>query len=90
MMDERRQQVIKITSKFPDGAGIDDIHAELEEGVSIRTLQRWLKQLADEGLIEINGAARATTYSSVHKDINGAAEKPENRPEPLIPLSVGG
>ncbi|MEJ5993160.1 MAG: Fic family protein [Chryseobacterium sp.] len=90
MNEEREQQIVQIISKFPDGVGIDDIHAGLETGVTTRTLQRWLKKLADVGLIEISGAARATMYSFVQKDIRTAAEKPEKHSESLIPLSEGG
>lgn len=90
MKDERKLQIVQIISKFLDGVGIADIHAGLENGVTTRTLQRWLKQLADEGLIEISGAARATMYSSVQKDSRSVAEKPEKHSESLIPLSEGG
>lgn len=90
MKDERKQQIVQIISKFRDGVGIDDIHAGLETEVTTRTLQRWLRQLAGEGLIEIIGAARATRYSFVQKDIRSAAKKLEKQSESLIPLSEGG
>ncbi|RZL15176.1 MAG: Fic family protein, partial [Pedobacter sp.] len=90
MKEERKQRVVQIISKFPDGVGIDEIHAGLEKGVNIRTLQRWIKQLAEEGLIEINGAARATRYTSVNEDVGHLAEKPETYTKSLIPLREAG
>lgn len=90
MKEEWKQRVIQILSKFPDGIGIYDIHAGLDKEVTIRTLQRWIKQLAEEGLIEINGAARATRYILVNEDGSHVAEKTETYTKSLIPISEGG
>jgi hypothetical protein len=90
MKYQSKQHIVQIISKFTAGAGIDDIYESLDKEVTKRTLQRWIKQLAQEGLIEINGAARATRYISVQEDVGHVAEKPGDYSKSLIPLSEGG
>ena len=74
MKDERQQQIVQIISKFPDGVGIDDIHTGLKTGVTTRTLQRWLKQLADEGLIKSVGLP-GLRYTALYRTVANKEQK---------------
>jgi len=85
--EKGKLQLIKIISQFPQGAGIDDIASDLKIHIGVRTLQRWLKELEGNGLIEIKGAARATRYLSAQQ---GAGAETKGGQELLIPLSAKG
>jgi hypothetical protein len=78
-------EILSILAKFPDGASIEDIVINYPD-VQIRTLQRRLAKLSEQGTILVAGKARATIYKLA---VNGEASvTPEN--ESLIPLSEAG
>lgn len=80
------EEILTILAKFPDGANIDDIRLNNSE-IPLRTLQRWLSKMADQGEIIVSGKARATVYKLViHNEAPSAAVANES----LIPLSDAG
>ena len=55
--------IVKKVSTFPNGAGVEAIHAALEGKVSRRTLQRRLAFLVGQKRLIVQGRARASRYS---------------------------
>ena len=51
-----------VLSQYPKGALLKDIELGLHSEVSYRTLQRWVKEMKNNGLLRIEGKARETRY----------------------------
>ncbi|BAU51876.1 Fic family protein [Mucilaginibacter gotjawali] len=80
------EEILGILARFPDGANIDDIRLSNLD-IPLRTLQRWLSKLSDQGKIIVSGKARATIYKLVvHNEAATAVAENES----LIPLSESG
>lgn len=54
--------IVKVVSAFPNGGGVEEIHAALEGKVPRRTLQRRLALLVKEKRLVVQGRARASRY----------------------------
>jgi Fic family protein len=54
--------IVDIVKRFPEGARIDQVEAELPFSLTRRTLQRRLGELSQQGVIGKEGQGRATRY----------------------------
>lgn len=82
--NSNEHEILLTLGKFPHGAGIDEIRTAYNPEINIRTLQRRLGKLSEQGKIIISGNARATVYKLV-TNVNEAERVPEQ--VTLIPLS---
>jgi predicted transcriptional regulator len=62
MANEQTELILEALANFPEGASIDEIRLAYNPAAHIRTLQRRLGKLAEQGKIKISGNARATVY----------------------------
>ena len=76
--------IVAILARFPEGVSLAELHAALGADVTKRTVQRWLAELAEKGLIRITGRGRSTNYWS----ITGLSVSPTN--QTAIPLTLRG
>jgi len=83
------KDILFILSKFPEGAGIEDIRQGFKHDVHIRTLQRRLKDLLSHGTIHASGKASAVRYGLAPEEKALEAVAPEAQGS-VIPLSEGG
>jgi Fic family protein len=81
-------KILSILAKFPDGASIDGIRLSYDPNIQLRTLQRWLARLSEQGTITISGKARATIYKLAVTE--ATPERAAAKEETLIPLSEAG
>lgn len=82
---DRNHKILDLISNYPNGAKLADILAGLE-GVTPRTLQRWLGGMAERDLITIEGAARGTRYFPKAGEAVPASKTGKEQ-EAVIPLS---
>ncbi len=61
---EELDQMTEIIGRFPDGAALDDIAANLGDGLSRRTLQRRLADLVRQGRIVAGRERKAFNLDS--------------------------
>jgi len=91
---EERDQIVEIVGRFPDGAALDEILAAMSEGLSRRTLQRRLADLADQGRIVGGRAQRSFKYRLAPiagtLAVMQASDRLEARGEVDIPASPAG
>ncbi len=80
---EEFKAILQLVARHPEGVGAAQLHQELKERVSQRTLGRRLSQLVKEGHLQPEGKARATVYRLPPLSGKGA-------PEPIVPLSPEG
>ncbi len=83
------KEILSVLSKFPGGAGIEDIKQGLGREIHLRTLQRRLKNLLLGGTIHTSGKASAIRYklATVEKALGAIAVEPKIS---AIPLSEAG
>lgn len=81
------EEILRILGKFPDGASIEDIKLNNSD-IPLRTLQRWLANLSEQGTIIVSGKARATIYKLAVGE--ATPERAVTGGEALIPLSAAG
>jgi hypothetical protein len=75
--------LLEIIGRFPAGASIDDIGAEVNPRPAQRTVSGWLLALESAQEIERIGAGRATRYRLGDRTrVSGAATVPASAPEP--------
>ncbi len=81
-MDEKKaeQEILSVVGKFPDGASIGEICAKLGQQITQRTVQRRLKLLVNEHLLQRTGRGRAIRYHAI-------APPPESVSRLDLPLS---
>lgn len=91
---EELDQIVEIIGRFPDGAELDEILAAMGEGLSRRTLQRRLADLADQ--VRIIGGRAQRSFKYRLAPIAGtlavmqASDRLEARGEVYIPASPAG
>ena len=76
-----------LLAKFPDGASIDIIQSHYGVKISLRTLQRRLATLQDQGIVKTSGQTRSTTYHLVQPPAEASAGQPQPG-ETVVPLSA--
>src|ERR1700740_485813 len=81
------EEILRTLAKFPDGAGIEDIKLNNSD-IPLRTLQRWVANLSEQGTIIVSGKARATIYKLAVGEATSQSSVTEG--ETLIPLSAAG
>jgi len=86
--------IVKTVSSFPNGGGLEEVHAALEGKVPRRTLQRRLALLVEQKRLVVQGRARASRY---HLPVmtggtqqRQKSQKEAARGEVSIPLSQKG
>lgn len=90
------KELLAIVNSHPEGININDVAATFTENISIRSIQRLLLKLSDNGYVKITGAARSTKYQPIIKEerpLNVVAEPFVKLTHPLaagIPLSNEG
>ncbi|MHB1177099.1 MAG: Fic family protein [Daejeonella sp.] len=91
------EELLAIINSFPDGANINEVAGRFTHSTSLRSLQRLLLKLSNEGHILITGAARSTKYQPIRKreekqvaTPTEPAAKSTNSAAPVIPLSDEG
>jgi len=84
---KRELEAIQAALKqFKDGASIDEIKTASGLDIELRTLQRRLKTLQEQGLVTLSGKTYSTRYYLVQKEED---KVPTDRKE-IIPLSIAG
>jgi Fic family protein len=78
------EELLSVVAKYPNGAGIEDIRLSYNPDIQVRTLQRQLAKLSEQGLVKVSGKARATIYTLSADDAIAMVT------ESLIPLSEAG
>lgn len=81
-------ELVQIIEKHPDGVSIERIRDYYDKQIHIRTLQRKLARLVEQGSITIAGKARSTVYKPVVSSPPIAVRSQE--PINLIPISSKG
>ena len=76
--EQFQQNALHLLAQHPDGLPLQTLATNVPEAVPLRTIQRWLAQLVDIGLLATCGRARATRY-----------QLPQGKPYPLSSLSGG-
>ena len=76
--------LVAILNRSPEGASLAELHVALGTDVTTRTIQRWLAELAEKGLIRITGRGRSTHYWA----ITGTSVSFSN--QSAIPLTMRG
>ncbi len=61
-INEELEALARLLAAFPNGAGIDAIQARYGQPIGLRTLQRRLATLQQQGIITISGQSRSTMY----------------------------
>jgi DNA-binding Lrp family transcriptional regulator len=76
---------------FPEGAGIEEIRSSLTSVPPLRTLQRRLEKLVDDGVIKISGAKRTAKYhlAGIKKSTHARVVNESEVTYTNIPLSQG-
>ena len=83
---EQELETIKnVLKKFPEGAAIEELKASLGFGLELRTLQRRLEKLREQGFITTSGGTRSTRYHLVGEVTSNTLDTP--RTTPLLPLT---
>lgn len=72
-------------ANFKQGASIEDIKAAIEIDIEVRTLQRRLDKLQEQGIVQTSGKRRSTLYYLVQDDKRTIAAD-----DSIIPLSAAG
>lgn len=81
----KSEEILNVLRQHKEGITIDEVKAALSADVQLRTLQRRLKKMEQDGYIVISGHARSTLYH-----LKGVEEKGDSRYADilgLIPLS---
>jgi len=87
---EDLEQILKVLTRFSEGASFEEIYAALKDKIGESTLHRRLKKLTDEGRIRITGQTRSTRYHQTVDEMpvaNLVLEDPEVPYGGSIPLS---
>jgi hypothetical protein len=63
---EELKSILKAISRFENGASIEDIGTQSGLGLELRTLQRRLATLKEQGKIKVSGDTRSTRYYLVN------------------------
>jgi hypothetical protein len=85
----RELEVIKnVLSQFKDGASIENLKTVSGLDIELRTMQRRLVKLQEQGQISFSGKTRSTLYYLVR---DGAGKEGKAQTEKLlVPLTDGG
>jgi Fic family protein len=86
-LEQELNLVEQSLQKFNEGASIEDIRQIA--GLELRTLQRRLRELADQSRISISGQRKSTLYHPVHIS-QPAVSKDKDAEDEIIPLSAVG
>ncbi|RXK81043.1 Fic family protein [Filimonas effusa] len=84
-LEQELNLVEQSLKKFKDGTSIEDIRQIT--GLELRTLQRRLKELADQGRISISGQRKSTLYHPIHISYPEVIKDTEDE---IVPLSTMG
>ena len=76
-----------LLAKFPQGANIDTIHSQYSKKLGLRTLQRRLASLQEQGIVKTSGQTRSTVYRLVQQPVNAPVDQPQSA-ETVVPLSA--
>ncbi|SFW58022.1 Fic family protein [Chitinophaga sancti] len=82
------QLIRKTLEQFKDGASLEMIKNALDIDIEIRTLQRRLDRLIDEGIIATSGKTKARLYRLISSQ--SAVKQNTGETHTTIPLSEGG
>ena len=86
--EQKLKDIEAVVSAHPKGIAIQDIHRELDEDISRRTLQYRLKHLVDEGRLVKAGEKRGTKYLPPSTEREGKTpEAPDEEMAGGIPIS---
>jgi hypothetical protein len=90
-IDNALIELQNVLAKFPDGASIDAIRSQYGQPIGLRTLQRRLATLQEQGLATTSGQTRSTTYHLVRPKVEIPTEPAAAQPEgEVVPLSAFG
>lgn len=78
--------ILAVFGQFKGGASIEEVKTASGLDIELRTLQRRLKKLREQGLITLSGKANSARYYLVPKE---ASQESQGRGE-IIPLSSAG
>ena len=86
-----QEAVLEVIARFPDGASVEQIEADLTAPPNRRTLQRWLSDLMAQARVQRRGQGRAAKYR-LSEHVSAAAHITATtdaaaHAEILIPLS---
>jgi Fic family protein len=70
-------------ARFTEGSTIAEIHSAIGERVTVRSLQRWLADLKQQGLVKTTGKGRAIRYH-----LSPKTAKVVTHAESIVPLSL--
>lgn len=80
-----QKHIIHVLGQYGNGTTIGEVHSALSTTIQLRTLQRYLRELVEEGSVVTSGAGRSLRYH-----FSGTAVADSSRYDPdmeLIPLS---
>jgi hypothetical protein len=75
---------------FSDGASLEELHESLPIPIEKRTLQRRLKKLKENNLVQTEGGSHATRYFIKKLDPQSSNTEEVDDPQTTIPLSKEG
>ncbi len=82
--------ITALLATFPEGATIDTLHSRYET-ITLRTLQRRLATLQEQGVVKTSGQTRSTVYHLIRPLAKTPAETiAEEKTETVVPLSAEG
>ena len=86
--EQKLKDIEAVVSTHPKGIAIQDIHRELDEDISRRTLQYRLKHLVDVGRLVKAGEKRGTRYLPPSTEREGKIpEAPDEEMAGTIPIT---
>lgn len=86
-IDKELETLARLLATFPDGATIDTIQARYGQQIGLRTLQRRLATLQQQGIIIVSGQGRSTMYHFVQPTA-GPALNQTSAADTVVPLSA--
>lgn len=91
---QERHQLLQLVAMHPGGIDSESLLQELGGTLQLRTLQRRLAGLVEQGLISVQGQARAVRYFPIEQGIASTADLPAvvraDDMEAYVPLSAEG
>lgn len=91
---QERHQLLQLVAEHPEGIDSESLLQELGGALQLRTLQRRLSGLVEQGCIRVQGQARAVRYFPAGPRIASTADAPAvaraDDMEAYVPLSAEG
>lgn len=85
------EELQNVLAKFPQGANIETIQSQYGQPIGLRTLQRRLATLQEQGIVTTSGQTRSTTYHLV-RPVDKTRKEPgaAQLQGEVVPLSADG